>query len=372
MRLFFAALFTSALLPLHAAAEATNVILVTADGLRWQEVFRGADERLLEDERFTPKDYARFQPHQKIGGERARVELMPFFWNTIIPRGSAIGDRDRGSLMRVSNPWWFSYPGYNELLTGKPDPTIDSNDKRPNRNVTVLEWLNRQPDFKGRVQAFGSWDAFPYIINVERSGISVNVGATPIVGKPTQHERWLQGLQAQMPLAFPTVRHDAFTHQHSLEALRSDTPRVVYIAYGETDDFAHEGKYGEYLDATHRFDAFLKELWEFVQSDRAYAGRTVLLITTDHGRGELPIENWQHHSSAQATRRQDPASNGIEGSAQIWVAALGAGVESHGVITTANEATQAQVAATVLHALGLDHETYDPATAPPLTQLFEP
>ena len=354
----------------EAAAQANNVILVTADGLRWQEVFRGPDEQLLKHKDFTPKDYAHFKSHQQVGVEQARVALMPFFWSTIMRQGSVIGDRDRNSLMRVSNPWWFSYPGYNELLTGKADPAIDSNDKKPNPNVTVLEWLNRQPTFKGRVQAFGSWDAFPYIINSERSGVPVNVGPEPIVGKPNQHERWLQHMQARMPLAFPTVRHDAFTHEHALEALRSDRPRVVYISYGETDDFAHEGKYGEYLDAAHRFDRFLQELWEFVQSDRAYADRTTLLITTDHGRGEQPLENWQHHSSAKATRRQDPESNGIAGSEQIWFAALGDGIAMRGSIATPNEKIQSQVAATLLTVLGVDPKRFDPAASPPLSEVL--
>lgn len=365
-------LFVLLIVGMQAAAEpATNVILVTADGLRWQEVFRGPDEQLLNHKDFTPKNYEHFKPHQRIGVEAARAALMPFFWSTLVRQGSVIGDRDRNSLMRVSNPWWFSYPGYNELLTGKVDPAIDSNDKKLNPNVTVLEWLNRQPSFKGRVQAFGSWDAFPYIINAQRSGIPVNVGPQPIVGKPTQHEQWLQHMQQRMPLAFPTVRHDAFTHEHALEAMRSDSPRVVYISYGETDDFAHEGKYGDYLDAAHRFDGFLRELWEFVQSDRDYSNRTTLLITTDHGRGEQPLENWQHHSSAQATRRQDPESNGIAGSEQIWFAAIGSGIKSQGLIVERTELMQTQTAATVLLSLGIAPNQFDPSAAPPLKSLFE-
>lgn len=357
------------------AADATNVILVTVDGLRWQEVFRGPDAKLLQDERFTPKDYARFTPHQEIGAERARAALMPFLWSTLASNGALLGDRDHGSRMRVSNPWWFSYPGYNEILTGRVDPKIDSNDKRWNPNVTVLEWLNARPDFHGRIQAFGSWDVFPYIINSQRSGIPVNVGGTPIVGKPTEREQWLQQLQAQMPLAFPAVRHDAFTHQHALEALRSDKPRVVYIAYGEPDDFAHLGKYGEYLDATHRFDMFLKELWERVQSDRAYAGRTTLLVTTDHGRGEVPIETWQHHSSRDAVRKSpgylSEYEAGIVGSDHVWLAALGAGIAGRGLIQTGEEQTHAQVAATLLSVLGIDAAEFDRNAGAPLRTLIE-
>jgi Type I phosphodiesterase / nucleotide pyrophosphatase len=353
------------------ATPATNVILVTVDGLRWQEVFRGADERLLKDQKFTPKDYAAFEPHQKVGANKAREALMPFLWSTIVKTGTVLGDRDHGSTMRVTNPWWFSYPGYNEILTGRADPKVDSNDKRLNENVTVLEWLNRQPNYQGRVQAFGSWDVFPYIINSQRSGVPVNISSASIVGQPTQHETWLQQLQAQMPLAFPAVRHDAFTHQHALEALRSDQPRVVYIAYGEPDDFAHEGKYGEYLGATHRFDAFLKELWETVQGTEAYANRTAILITTDHGRGELPLENWQHHSSLEAARRSDPKAEGIPGSEQIWFAALGANISSQGLKVLAEEQLQSQVTATMLKVLGIEAGSFDAKIAPSLPVVAE-
>ena len=221
------------------------------------------------------------------------------------------------------------------------------------------------------MQAFGSWDVFPYIINTQRSGIPVNVSAAPVVGPPTPREIWLQQLQAQMPLAFPAVRHDALTHQHALEALRSDKPRVVYIAYGEPDDFAHEGKYGEYLGATHRFDAFLHELWQIVQADPAYANQTALLITTDHGRGELPLESWQHHSSLEAARRSDPKAEGIAGSEQIWFAALGANVAAHGSKVLAQEQSQSQIAATMLNVLGIDAGRFDAKIAPPLSQVVE-
>ncbi len=34
------------------------------------------------------------------------------------------------------------------MLTGFADPKIDSNDKRYNENVTVLEWLNQMTSYK--------------------------------------------------------------------------------------------------------------------------------------------------------------------------------------------------------------------------------
>jgi hypothetical protein len=181
------------------AASAANVVLVTMDGLRWQEVFRGADQKLLKDERYTPKEFTTFHSHQQVGAATARVQLMPFFWGTVVKRGSVAGDRDNGGPMNVTNPWWFSYPGYNEMLTGVADPAVDSNDKRWNKNVTVLEWLNEQRGFEKQVRAYSSWEVFRYIVNTQRSGVVVNDAFASVTDQPTQREQWLNRLQSQLP-----------------------------------------------------------------------------------------------------------------------------------------------------------------------------
>src|SRR5262245_24221989 len=100
LQLIIALLLLQLALP-SFSAPADNVILVTADGLRWQEVFRGADDRLLGDEKFTPKDWKGFRGHQSAGIKTARRQLMPFFWDVLVAHGSVVGDRDNGSLMRV-------------------------------------------------------------------------------------------------------------------------------------------------------------------------------------------------------------------------------------------------------------------------------
>jgi len=44
------------------------------------------------------------------------------------------GDRTEGSEVNNANPYKFSYPGYNEIFTGYPDPGVNSNDKIKNPN----------------------------------------------------------------------------------------------------------------------------------------------------------------------------------------------------------------------------------------------
>ena len=297
---------------LGQATKTENVILVTADGLRWQEVFGGADAALMNKQAGGVADVpALKRAYWRETAEERRRALMPFLWEVIVPRGRIYGDANTGEGARVTNGKNFSYPGYNEILSGFADPRIDSNDKRPNPNVTVLEWLNTQPDFRGKVAAFGSWDVFPYILNRERSGLLVNAGWEPIRADDlTESEELLNLLGRETPHVWEGVRFDSFTTQAAIEHLKKRRPRVLYIGLGETDEYAHEGRYDHYLDAAHRFDAALRRLWDAVQSSPQYRDKTSLVVTTDHGRGDAP-EGWKHHGAT------------TKGSEMIWVAAIG-------------------------------------------------
>jgi hypothetical protein len=289
-----------------------RVILITLDGLRWEEVFTGADPWLLENPAFT-SDMDNVRARFWCDAPEARREaLMPFFWSTIASEGSLWGNQHLGSVVKVSNNRVFSYPGYNEILTGFADEAIDSNNKIPNANETLLEWVNKQPGFEGEVAAFGSWDVFPYIINEERSGVPVNAGFESATGELTDREAWLNEVQEQTPSPWTSVRLDVFTHHYAFETLKQDRPRLLYIAYGETDDFAHDADYRHYLDAAYRTDAFIRDLWTWVQADKEYAGRTTLVITTDHGRGS----------------EDRFVGHGVDwiGSEFIWIASLGPGM----------------------------------------------
>ncbi|WP_309643703.1 alkaline phosphatase family protein [Phenylobacterium sp.] len=335
-----------------AAAADNRVVLVTLDGLRWQEVFRGADPVVAEDPTFVEDRKAVKAAYLDPADRKAA--LTPFLHEVVAKQGVLIGDRDHGSCARVTNDQWFSYPGYNEILTGRPDPAIKSNDPTPNANVTVLEWLNRQPAFKGKVMAFTSWNVFPAIINSARSGVPVDDGMT--TPKPRNaFEAALGRMQAQTPRIWPTVRFDVFTHNYALEALKRDKPKVVYISYGETDDFAHEGHYGLTLDAARRTDGFLRELWTTLQADKAYAGKTTLIVTTDHGRGAgVKQGDWKGHGKGLW-----PNSD------ETWIAVIGPGVKA-GVSKTSECAGADQVAATALTALGVDWRAFDAKAGAPL------
>ena len=280
-----------------ADRKTQNVVLITYDGLRWQEVFSGCDETLLNRDqgggvRDVPALKNRFW--RETPEERRRA-LLPFFWNTIAKKGQVFGDPAQGSLARVTNGKNFSYPGYNEILTGFADGKVDSNDKKYNRNVTVLEWLHGRPGFGGRVAAFCSWDVFPWIINSERSRIPVSAGWMPFeIGPDPVRLAALNDAIRDVTHVWDNVRDDGLTFLGTAEYVKVKKPRVLYISFGETDDWAHEGRYDIVLDCARRTDGFVERLWDLLQEMPEYFGKTSLVLTTDHGRGETRVD-WKNH-----------------------------------------------------------------------------
>jgi hypothetical protein len=330
-----------------APPASKNVVVVTFDGFRWQELFGGADREYFK----KTSDGKPSEAERRFwrGDVPARREaLMPFFWGTIAKQGTVFGDASRRSRVHLTNGLWFSYPGYSEMLTGAADPRIDSNDKVPNPNVTVLEWLNGRRGFAGRVHAVGDWDVLPFILNVDRSRLPVG-SMQPVPSPRTERERAINDLTADLPPYWTGVIFDAPVMQAALEALRARQPRVLYVMLGETDEWAHGGRYDLYLDAARRGDRFLERLWAQLQALPAYRNQTTLLVTTDHGRGATTTD-WTDHG------RDVPAAE------TTWMAMLGPGVAQPGggegvTVTTS------QLAATIAALVGEDYRAAFPKVA---------
>src|SRR4030095_2137345 len=322
-------------------AKTENVIIITLDGFRWQEVFSGADEELINNKDFSHDTAELKKKFWAPGADERRKKLMPFFWNTIASQGQLHGNRNFGSKVNVMNQYWFSYPGYNEIFTGYPDTSVNSNDKIPNKNITVLEFINAQSKFKGKVAAFTSWDCFDAIFNEPRAKFMVSSGFDPVNIKNSNFDL-LNDMQMNSPQPLGDgVRPDHLTYFISKEYIRQYKPKVLYIGFDETDDYAHGGRYDHYLNMANMTDKWIADLWNMLQSMPEYKNKTALLITADHGRGDKVKKEWTSHGKK------------IEGADQIWVAALCADIEGNGEIKRDEQLYQAQLAQTIASLLGL-------------------
>jgi hypothetical protein len=336
---------------------ARNVVLITLDGVRTQEMFGGLDEAILRstmpdtrvEETETWRRYAAATPDER------RQKLLPFFWTTLMRQhGSIAGNRALGSTSRLSNQHWFSYPGYAEILTGVAhDKEIASNDNVRNPFVTVLEFAREKLDLPPTgVATFGSWETFRWIAEHQEGATVVNAGMQAYDLVDREDVRALSDFQFRTRPPWSSARFDAYTLRFARAHLERYRPRVLYVALDDTDDWAHTGRYDRVLDAINAFDAWLKDLWAWLQNDQEYRDRTLLVITTDHGRGDTAAD-WRSHGRK------------VAGSEFVWVAFAGT-TPMRGEWRNAPETRQSQIAATVAEALGLDYTAAVPEAGKPI------
>lgn len=324
------------------------VILVMTDGFRWQELFTGADPGLVRSTRGGDTAAVRAAFDRETPTAR-REALMPFVWSTIATHGQILGDASAGSASQLTNGMKFSYPGYNEVLTGHPDPRIDSNRHGSNANRSVFAWLNAQPSLAGQVAVFGGWSAFPRIFNSVQSGVPVYNGSTAVMlpaqsPRQTMTGRFMGLLQRYLP----SITSDAVVGRAAAAYQVTATPRVLFVGFNETDHWGHASRYDRYLTAAHQVDAFLAEIWANAQANPATRDSTTLIVTTDHGRGDGG--DWFAHGRT------------VAGAERIWIAAIGPDIPARGV-RRETPSTQSQVAATVAAAVGLDWTAAEPKAA---------
>ncbi len=335
----------------QAQNKTENIIIITTDGFRWQDVFKGMDSAIANNPKYNQRDSAYlFKKYWDNDVNERRKKLLPFIWNTVAGQGELFGNRTTGNKVDNANPYWFSYPGYNEIMTGFPDTAINSNDYPPNPHETVLEFLNKQPALKGRVAAFGAWEAFDRIFNKQRCGFPVIAAFDPAGGNtPNANENLINRMNKDAYRPFGEEEClDVFTHYAALEYLETRKPKVLYIGYGETDEWAHSGQYRSYLDAAHQVDAWIKEIWDFVQNDPQYKNKTSLFITVDHGRGDATKSEWTSHN------------NKIMDSHQIWFGVMGPGTPARGELRSGIQLYQEQFAQTIAKLMGYNFKTDHP------------
>jgi len=327
------------------SAQSKNIILITADGLRWQELFTGVDPLLMNEKAAGMKDAADLRKRLwKDTPEDRRKALLPFFWGELAARGVVYGNVKKGSSVRVTNGRRVSYPGYSEILTGRAnDEQIKGNDHIQNPNQTVLEFLKERLKLKSsQVALFGTWETFHWIAEKTPGSIFINAGVRAYDGPSASAKmRELSRLQGLIITPWDGERNDVFTFEMAMEYLRAVKPRVLHIAFGETDDWAHDKRYDRVLPLISYFDRCLKELFAAIDSMPEYKGKTSVVITSDHGRGSK-LDDWSGHGE------KVPEAN------QIWMALFGPGTAAVGEAANVPEIYQRDVTPTMIQMMGID------------------
>lgn len=342
-----------------AQNKTNNIIIITLDGARTQEIFGGLDLEILKSVSKTPEKTRVYQQFQAETPQARREKLMPFLWGTLMKNyGSIAGNRELGSNVQTTNKMFFSYPGYSEILTGEAhDDVINSNGFGQNPFPSVLDFLQKKLklDFN-QVADFSSWDVMNRIATSKPESFLVNAGYEDYKTSNPAIDA-ISKAQFQTLTPWDSVRHDYYTHKLALTHLKNFHPRVVHIGFGETDDWAHDKNYERVLDALKLMDDYFRELWDFLQSDAQYRDKTTIIVTVDHGRGKTD-KDWHTHGEE------------VPEAQHIWMAFISPDVKLRGEWQKSETIYQNQIAATACRFLNLDYSEQNPKAGKPIAKVF--
>lgn len=326
--------------------QTEKLIIVTLDGVRWQEVFKGVDSYILNNNVEATENRKeiinRFGIHSE---EQSRRNLMPFIWKIVAQKGQIYGNRNFANKVNVSNPYWYSYPGYNEIFTGKVNLNINNNSFGLSPDTNIFDFIATQENNQQKkIFALTYWSKFNEILNNENNNFVLYTNYKGGGNTPSFSDDQSEKIKQEVTSLFS----DQDNHRYILSdkklyidakiLLNKFSPKVMYLSFGATDTFGHENQYFSYLKSIHSVNVLLEDLWDFVQKNEDFKDKTTLLITTDHGRGFE--DNWHNHGSR------------IKGSNETWFAVIGPDTKIKGEMKERGQWYQKQLASFFIKVLG--------------------
>ena len=150
--------------------------------------------------------------------------------------------------------------------------------------------------------------------------------APSIVGNPAELHRVAEALKLSVSEFTTQARSlespDELSVYVAKQLMRQLAPSLLWITLHDID-VAHSGTFSLYVDGIRRTDRLCGEIWQAIQSNPEYAGKTTMFILPDFGRDsdDDPGGNgFQHH------RTGDPISR------TTWMIALGPGIRENAVV----------------------------------------
>jgi hypothetical protein len=280
------------------------VVIVTIDGVRWQEVFHGSDRTRSSATHLTGP--AIFKNLHELGNKR----------------GAFVGAPGQGTIA-ASGPNYISLPGYNELLGGRASFCTTNECAR----TSIPSLLDEARTSGAKVAAFASWEKLDLAATASPGAFVSSCGR--------------QGNPAIDPWpGHGDYRPDRATADAALAYYEAEKPDVFFLGLGDTDEYAHRGDYPGYLGALHRADAILGRLMKLLDSMGDRGARTHVVVTADHGRSR----DFHNHGA-------------MPEAARVWMVAAGPRFSARGAIPSPHPRRLADIAPTLRVVLGLPPDT---------------
>jgi hypothetical protein len=298
-----------------------NVILLTFDGVRHQEFFKGTDK---------------FHRHTIARSERGR--LFPIFWSQHARGGMVLG---RNQTYQIASSVSVSLPSYQALMLGHATD-CKNNHCGPVKEETFLEKIRRELNLSTQeVASFASWEGMMDAVAKDANQI------TRFIYPEIKNEDFLDPaitlLQTKAMTDLPSwkeSRKDHYTFEMGLQYLRKHCPRVLYLSLVDSDEYGHNDDYPGYIKSLRTYDTYLHRLISTLKEMGDYGKQTTLIVTTDHSRGQGI--NWKNHGTDDQTEKN------------VFLFATGRGVEKVG--QSRHQGNHAQIRPTIEYLMGIAPE----------------
>jgi hypothetical protein len=328
------------------APEATPVVVVVLDGVRWQEVFEGVDPALAASHHTGP-----------VVGARG---LLPSLYAALETRGAALGAPGHGDAIAASGPNFVSLPGYTEIFGGRAPDGCADNRCAGATGPTIVDAFRDRAARDSDVAVITSWERIGRAATRSPARIVLSAGRQEITGArflvddPGTRDALGQGAQANPRPGHDEFRPDRYTAALALRYLEAKRPDFLFVGLGEPDEYAHADDYAGYVSSLRAADDFFGELFAALDRMGERGRRSLVLVTADHGRAR----DYRYHGA------------GLPESARVWLLAMGGPVRARGFVSAPQARRLADVAPTIRQAVGLPPD--DTARAgTPMAELFE-
>ncbi len=246
------------------ATTEPKVVLFVIDGIRYQDSF----------------------------GDPTHARI-PGMWNELRPQGSLCSNfRNLG--------WTQTNPGHGTMLTGVWQLIANDGSQRP---------------------------AQPTLFEYYRKAQSAPASDALLVGGKPKLDALAYSLDPAYGAAFGATidlqnASDFETYDALIAHLQADRPSLVMAAFSQVDQKGHTGVWSDYIRQIEIVDSLAVLTWNYLQTDPHYAGRTTMIITSDHGRHDDAHGGFQNHGDT------------CEGCTHIPFLALGPGIRTGYEMTT--------------------------------------
>lgn len=195
--------------------------------------------------------------------------------------------------MNVANGYKISYPGYNDILTGKVNKNIKTNNPIYNDHITFFEYYNLKPVLSV------SWCRFKHIYNTIRSKLKIlnKTNKTNKTNKNTKYNN-INCVDYNLDNKKCILTDDCKTFKIFCYYWKKNKEKIKcgHLGFVGSDEAGHDKLFNIYIDYIKYYDKCIEYIWKHLLPE-------TLIITTDHGRGN---KKWDNHY------------NNIKGSDDVW------------------------------------------------------